>query len=144
MTGWRKYDPRKYPQDCEAVRAIFERQMKLLGMNFQFPALEEAPFVMVYVHETDGVVDNAFTIEAVAELTMIADKLLPLEEYAEIHELVGVGLKERGFKLVRGVLPSKVVVDKKNGKPGAMRRLMRKIRFTEEIPGLFSTFYRWL
>lgn len=138
--SWRLYESR----DEERVKAIFTKQMQMLGMKQEFPDLLAAPVVLVMVHEMDGEVDFAITLEAVAEAVSIAEKPLPLEEFDGLGEQLASNLKVRGFTLVRSVVPAQVVVNKKDGKPGAMRRLMKVFKFTEEKPELFKTFYRWL
>lgn len=137
---WRPYNP---DTDAEGVLALHRSMEKRLGRKMDLPDLSTEPIVNAVVFEENGVLLHCMFIEAEIEACILSEKPLSSKRAnAAIEKFLLPAARSYKLRIVRAFVPNSVLL-KKNGKEGAVPRLLRKLGFTRETEAV-AQFYRWL
>lgn len=137
---WRPFDPER---DTAAVERLHHAMEARIGRKMDLPDLSTEPIINAVVYEEGGAILHCMFIEAEIEACILSEKPLSSKRAKQaIDKFLMPAAQRYSLRIVRAYVPANILL-KKNGKEGAVPRLLRKLGFTRENETI-AQFYRWL
>jgi hypothetical protein len=130
-------------EDMPALDALHILMQKRIGKKLDRPALMAEPVIGTVVAKVDGVIIQGLYAEAEIEVCACGPGVLSAKEMAEGAAMLEKIAHQFNIRIVRSFVPQELLAPKKNGKPSAIARVMKKLKMTREKPG-YQQFFRWL
>lgn len=136
---WRWYQK----SDEAAVVELHHAMERRLGRMMDLPDLSIEPIIAAVVYEAAGKIQHCMFIEAEIEAAILSEKPLSSKRAKHaIDNFLMPAAQKYSLRIVRAFVPANILL-KKNGKEGAVPRLLRKLGFTRENESVVQ-FFRWL
>lgn len=138
--SWRLYKE----SDQEAVLALHAKMEERIGRKMDLPDLLSEPVICAVVREEHGVIAHCIFLEAEVEACAIGEKpLSPMDLKEAVAQYLLPIAKHYKLRIVRAFVPATLLIGRRNGRPGPIPRILKKIGFKQENDTLVQ-FYRWL